>query len=106
MRKTGWSDEIDEKCPLLVTLYGEKTRLACPYLIYWIILGHDIFYLELNNSLISLAFFSESTLIELLTELMEESKDLNDVLLNGLLLMGSKPKTDSSCFLQGDDEDA
>ena len=44
----------------------------------------------MNNSLINLAFFSESTLIVLLTELIDESRDLNVELLKGLSVTGSK----------------
>ena len=44
----------------------------------------------MNNSLISLAFLSESTLTVLLTELIDESRDLNDALLKGLSNTGSK----------------
>ena len=43
-----------------------------------------------NSSLISLAFLSESTLTVLLTELIDESRDLNDALLKGLSTTGSK----------------
>ena len=43
-----------------------------------------------NNSLISFAFLSESTLTLLLTEFIDESSDLNAVLLNGLSMAGSK----------------
>lgn len=47
--------------------------------------GH-IFYWWLKSSCINLAFLSESTLNELLTELIEESRDLNAELLNVSLL--------------------
>ena len=54
----------------------------------------------MNNSLINLAFFSESTLIVLLTELIDESRDLNDELLKGLSVTGSKLNicVESSCL--------
>ena len=54
----------------------------------------------MNNSLINLAFFSESTLIVLLTELIDESRDLNVELLKGLSVTGSKLNicVESSCL--------